>query len=313
MTWLRRMVDLTPPQPSFLGSPVAASIDDASDFGIIGIPYGMPYGPAGLHSDAANAPTALRQRSFRLASHGDKYDWDLGGTMLAGSAAAVVDYGDVTGTLHPEDNRDNGREAVRRLLAHRSIPIILGGDDSVPAIAVAAYEEFGPVNVLQIDAHIDFRDEVKGNREGYSSPMRRIREMPWVNRIVQVGARGTGSAYPHDVEQARAAGTVFVTADEVHEDGIKSVISHIDTSAPWFVTVDIDGLDPSEAPGTSAPLPGGLSYHQVRGVLAHTASRSQLAGIDFVEHFPSLDVRDATSMVIARLIINAIGHTVRRS
>jgi len=305
------MVELTPPQPSFLGSPVAGSIDDASDFGIVGIPYGVPYGPSGLHSDAANAPQALRQRSFRLASHGDKYDWDLGGTMLGGSRASVLDYGDVAGSLQPETNRDNGREAVRRLLTHGSVPIVLGGDDSVPAIALSAYENFGPVNVLQIDAHIDYQDEVNGNREGYSSPMRRIREMPWVDRIVQVGARGTGSARPEDVEDALAAGNIFVTADRVHEEGIESVTRHIDASAPWFITVDIDGLDPSEAPGTSAPLPGGLTYHQVRRIFAHTVSKSRPAGVDFVEHFPSLDVRDATSLVIARLIINLIGHSVR--
>lgn len=291
---------------------MASSVDEVADFGILGIPYGMPYGPSGLHSDAANAPGALRQRSFRLAAHADKYDWDLGGTMLGGTEASVLDYGDVEGTLRPEVNRDRGREAVRRLLAHGTMPIILGGDDSVPAIALSAYERFGPVNVLQVDAHIDFRDEVNGNREGYSSPMRRIREMSWVDRVVQVGARGTGSAYPQDVEEARTAGNLLITADQVHEEGISSVTRHLDTSAPWFVTVDIDGLDPSEAPGTSAPLPGGLRYHQVRRILAHAATRTGLAGIDFVEHFPSLDVRDSTSMVIARLIVNTIGHAVRK-
>lgn len=305
------MVDLVSPQPSFLGFPAASSVDEIADFGILGIPYGVPYGPAGLHSDAANAPGAVRRRSFRLAAHADKYDWDLGGTMLGGTEASVLDYGDVEGTLLPEVNRDTGYEAVRRLLAHRTLPVILGGDDSVPAIALSAYQEFGPVNVLQIDAHIDFRDEVNGNREGYSSPMRRIREMPWVNRIVQVGARGTGSAYPQDVEDARAAGNILITADQVHEEGISSVTRYLDASAPWFVTVDIDGLDPSEAPGTSAPLPGGLRYHQLRRILAHVATGPRLAGIDFVEHFPSLDVRDSTSMVIARLIVNAIGFTAR--
>src|SRR5699024_10834707 len=115
-----------------------------------------------LHSDAANAPSALRQRSIRLATHGDKYDWDLGGTLLEDTSATVVDYGDVTGTLDPGTNRDNGRAAIRGLLACGTMPIILGGDDSIPAIAVSAYREFGPINVLQIDAHIDFRDEVGG-------------------------------------------------------------------------------------------------------------------------------------------------------
>ena len=85
----------------------------------------------------------------------------------------------------------------------RERPLVVGGDDSIPPMVVGAYRDFKRIHLLHIDAHIDFRDEVRGVRDGYSSPIRRIREMPWIDRIVQVGMRGPGSARPQDVADAR--------------------------------------------------------------------------------------------------------------
>jgi arginase family enzyme len=78
-----------------------------------------------------------------------------------------------------------------------------------------------PVWILQIDAHIDWRDEVHGERCGYSSPMRRASEMPHVAGIVQVGLRSVGSARLTDIEAARHYGSRLVTAREVHAQGIE--------------------------------------------------------------------------------------------
>jgi agmatinase len=302
-------------QPSvpFLGFPTQTNLDEISaTFAILGIPYGVPYGPSGLHSDAGNAPNKTRERSFRYGHQANNYDFDLDGTLFGETGATGVDCGNVPGTLDVADNAHRATSAVARLLRRGAIPVVLGGDDSIPALCVKAFEHYGPVNVLQIDAHIDFRDEVNGIRDGYSSTMRRITEMPWVRQVVQVGARGTGSARLADVVDARKAGNILIPAESVHDEGIEIVTRHIKDDLPWFVTVDVDGLDPTIAPGTSAPLPGGLSFHQARGILKHVAQDSRLAGIDFVEYFPSLDVRDTTALTVTRLLTNVMGFAARR-
>jgi agmatinase len=309
---LHHMICNPPPIP-YLGADIQTNLASvAADFAFIGIPYGIPYGPQGLHSDAGNAPKAIRERSARFTRHDGHYDFDLGGTTLGGTGVTWVDCGDVAGSTDVNENARRATDAVGILLSRGAVPIIFGGDDSVPPLCVSAFEHHGPVNVLQIDAHIDFRDVVHGVRGGYSSTIRRIREMPWVHRIVQVGARGTGSARPQDYEDALKAGNIIVPAEQVHDEGISCVTSHFSDDLPWFVTIDIDGLDPTIAPGTGAPLPGGLSFHQARGIFKHLASRCQLAGVDVVEHLPSLDVRDTTSLTITRLLINVMGFAARR-
>lgn len=304
----------TAPNPSFLDAPVCREPDQMSaDFAVLGIPYGVPYHMRGVHSDAANAPAVFRARAQRFARLVEHYDFDLGGTLFGDTGATLVDCGDLPGDpLDLPGNKARATAAVATLLARGATPIVLGGDDSIPPLVVRAFADRGLVNVLQIDAHLDFRDSVDGVTDGYSSPMRRIREMPWVRHIVQVGLRGPGSARPCDVAEARAAGNVLITANEVHERGIDTVLEHLSDDAPWFCTLDVDGLDPTIAPGTSAPLPGGLDYRQLAGIFRELGRRHDFAGIDIVEHFPALDVRDMTSMTLARLLCNLIGSVSRR-
>ena len=111
--------------------------------------------------------------------------------------------------------------------------------------------------MLHVDAHLDFRDEVAGLRDGYSSPIRRLRELPWVRTVVQVGLRDVGSAREDEVTAARAAGNVLVRAEEVHERGVDDLLEFFEPGARVYITVDVDGLDPSCAPGTLWPAPGG--------------------------------------------------------
>ncbi|MGW6659603.1 arginase family protein [Rhodococcus sp. NPDC055024] len=304
------------PTSPFLGSAVIDDIDklDAT-FAVVGIPHGSPYQMSGVHSDAANAPRIFRERvNARFAGHADRHDFDLGGTLFGETNCTLVDVGDVD--ADPRDLHGSSvaaTEVVKSMLQRGTIPIILGGDDSVPIICARAYESENPViNVLQIDAHIDFRDNVNGVKDGYSSPIRRMAEMPWVGQIVQVGSRATGSARGDDVVDARRAGNVIITADEVHRQGAEVVFSAMNADLPWFVTFDVDGLDPTIAPGTSCPLPGGLDFRQASEILNEVGRRFGLAGIDVVEHFPSLDLRDMTSLTLGRLLISLIGNAARK-
>jgi agmatinase len=154
---------------------------------------------------------------------------------------------------------------------------------------------------------------VHGVREGYSSPMRRAAEMPWVKRIVHCGIRGVGSARPDDVRDTLARGNVIVTAKEVREKGVSSVVSLFPQGETYYIAFDCDGVDPAVMPGTSAPLPGGLSFDDAAALLAGLARRGKVAGISFAEYYPSLDINGITALAIVRLIVNLLGvHESRR-
>ena len=110
---------------------------------------------------------------------------------------------------------------------------------------------------MQVDQHIDWRDHVNGVREGYSSPIRRASEMAHVDEIFQIGLRATGSARQEEVEAARAYGAHLVTAYELHELGMESILARIPDGGRYYLTVDLDGMDPSIAPAVAGPCRAG--------------------------------------------------------
>jgi len=288
----------TEPGVSFLGASLETDLTRLdADVAILGVPYGWPYPRPGATAGCAEAPAAVRRRAQRMARFVDHWDFDLDGPMRLGR---MVDAGDVPG--HPSDGPGNSRrtiEAVAAILERGAVPICIGGDDSVPIPILRAYEGRGPITVLQVDAHLDFRDEVDGVREGYSSPMRRASEMAHVERIIHVGLRGVGSARASDVADARAAGNLLVTARELRARGVGWLLEQLPADASVFVSFDCDGLDPSVMPAVSAMAPGGLTYDEASDLLAGIGGR--FTGAVFTEYVPELDVNDVSAFVIARL------------
>jgi len=307
----REMSELT-----FLGLPSVVPdrlVAGSADVAILGIPYGVPYPTPGLTAGCADAPPAVRARSQRLARFADHHDFDLGGPMLVGSPPLrMVDAGDVAGSADDgPGNAARAEAAVEALLGAGAVPIIIGGDDSVPIPVLRAYRDRGPLTVVQIDAHLDFRDEVAGVRDGYSSPMRRASEMPHVERIVQVGLRGVGSARTPDLADARAAGNTLVTARELRERGVAWLVGELPADASVFIVFDLDGLDPSVAPAVSGTSPGGLSYDEGGDLLAGLATRCHLAGAAFTELVPARDLNGVSALVVVRLLMRLLGAVDR--
>jgi agmatinase len=264
-------------------------------FAVIGIPHGIPY-PGRSSAGAAEAPRAIRERSARYGRMLTHHDFDLG---RAPGPLSLADCGDVSAA--------DAAAAVRAILKAGSVPIVLGGDDSTTALALRGFEGGEPFYILQIDAHIDYRDEVDGVRDGYSSPMRRAAEMPWVKRIVHCGTRGVGSARPDDVRDTLARGNTIVTARELKSRGIGRVLDEFPPGARYYIAFDCDGMDPAVMPGTSAPLPGGLVFDEAADLLTGLARRGRIAGINVAEHYPSLDVNGITAVATTRLLVNLMG------
>lgn len=302
---LRSVVGTASPG-TFLGLPAADPAAVEADIAILGVPYGVPYPSTKSGPGCADAPGAIRRRSARMAGFLDHYDFDTGKPMLP-NAGRIVDCGDVPG--EPADglgNADRAETTVRALLDRSVIPVVLGGDDSVPIPVLRAYADHGPLTVLQVDAHLDFRDEVAGVTVGYSSTMRRASEMAHVTRVVQVGLRGVGSARPSDLDDARAAGGLVVTARELRERGVGWVLEQLPEGGAMFLSFDLDGLDPSLCPAVSAPLPGGLSWDEAGDLVSGAATRCRVVGAAFTELVPERDPSGYSALVAARLVIRLL-------
>ena len=296
------------PAIGFLSAPFVPPESVRARFAVLGIPHGVPYSTRNVGASVSDAPRAIRERSARFGRMLAHHDFDLGRALAAEAALPLVDCGDAESD--PYDVRASAAratDAVRKILAAGTMPIVLGGDDSTTALALRAFEGHGPLSVLQIDAHIDYRDEVDDITDGYSSPMRRAAEMPWVKRIVHCGIRGVGSARPEDVRDTLARGNTIVSARELRQAGVERVLAEFPPGERYYVAFDCDGVDPSVMPGTSAPLPGGLSFHEAADLLTGLARRGEVAGINFAEHYPSLDVNGITALAIVRLIVNMLG------
>jgi agmatinase len=301
---------------TFLGLPAAelgALRAGAAEVVIVGAPHGVPYPTPGAAAGCAEAPAAIRERSRRFGRFVDHHDFDLDGPMVpSGARFRVLDAGDVSGAADDgAGNAEMVEAAIRSILEMGAAPVVLGGDDSVPIPVLRGFAERAPLTVLQVDAHLDFRDQVAGVRDGYSSPMRRASEMAHVERIVQVGLRGVGSARSGDVADARAAGNLLVTARELGERGVGWLLEQLPADASIFLSFDLDGLDPAVAPAVSGASPGGLSYQQASDLLRGLGGRCRVAGAAFTELVPSLDPGGISALVVVRLISQLLGAMAR--
>jgi agmatinase len=299
-------MQMTPPDAGFLGAAVVTDLGRIdADVAILGVPFGWPYPRPGATVGCSVAPAAVRRRSQRLGHFRDHWDFDTGAPMAPAGGRRLVDCGDVPGdAVDGAGNAARIEAAVAAVLARGALPVCLGGDDSVPIPILRAFAGRGPLTVVQVDAHLDFRDEVDGVSEGYSSPMRRATEMGHVARVVHVGLRGVGSARAADVDASRAAGNLLVTARELRERGVPWLLDQLASEGPIFLAFDCDGLDPSVFPAVAAPSPGGLDFVEAADLLAGIGPR--LAGAVFTEYVPALDVNELSALVVARLATRLI-------
>ena len=187
----------------------------------------------------------------------------------------------------------------------------IGGDHGVPIPIFRALESVGPITLVHADAHLDWRAEVHGVREGYTNPFRRASEMSWIEGRHQIGLRGQGSARPQDVADARAWGSHLYTADHVIEQGIESVLADIPDGRTYYLSIDADGVDPSVMPAVMAPSPGGLLHHHMRRLIHGLVAKGRLVGMDVVEIAPMHDLNDLTTIAAGRLFMNAIGAAAK--
>ena len=298
---------------SFHDFPIVNDLDNfEADIAIIGIPFGDPYSMGEASNDQSNAPTHIRRFCERALRGLDRFDFDIGGKLLNDQDIKVVDCGDVIGEAKDvSGNHLRSEQAVRKILNAGALPIILGGDHAIPIPVFRAFENHGPITLIQVDAHIDWRDTFHGVTQGLSSVIRRASEMNHINEIYQIGLRSAGSARPEEVEAALNYGANLISDIELQDVGMQEILDRIPDKQNYYLTIDADGVDPTIMPAVAGPAPGGVNYSQMRKLIQGLVKKGKILGMDIVEITPSKDINGITAITAGRFICNLIGSAVR--
>ena len=173
----------------------------------------------------------------------------------------------------------------------------VGGDHSISYPLGRGMEPLGGFDVVHVDAHTDFLDELDGARLTGASQLRRLAELPFVGTVTALGVRNVERS---EIEGMRELGGRWATSLAILERGGEEVVREtVPEAERIYVSIDLDVLDSSIAPGRSLPEPGGLGYRELRAVLAAVARRGRVIGLDLVELNPARDPSGATARVAA--------------
>ena len=276
-----------------------------ADVAILGAPF--DFGTQ-WRSGARFGPRGIREASTLFSfGHGGAYDHEDDITYLPADKVRMVDLGDAD-IIHTdtEQSHANIEFGVRKILAAGALPIVLGGDHSINIPCINAFEGQEPIHIVQIDAHLDFVDERHGVRHGHGNPMRRAAEKPYVTGLSQIG--NVSSTAKEGYDDARAMGSDILSVRQFRKLGVDAVLDRIPEGVRYYVTIDIDGFDPSIAPGTGTPSHGGFLYYEVLELLDGLARRGDVVGMDLVEVAPDYDHSGSTTILAAQILMNAIGR-----
>lgn len=272
---------------------LANSSFEEAEFVLMGVPYD---GTTRFRSGTRKAPMAIRKASHIFEPYLFEHDLDT-------SLVKVHDAGDLDVGSSCEDMFKAVEREASRVVKAGKFPIIMGGERSITYPFVKAYQEVG---VISIDAHLDFRPQ-GGKRFDHASTMRRVADVVGVENVVPFGVRSISK------EELEGELPNYVDAFQIREAGVvnswKRVLNMM-RREQVILSLDMDGIDPGFAPGTSRPEPFGLTGYEVKHCIDMLGDR--MVGFDISEVLPSHDP-GATSALAARMIMEviAIVHTRR--
>jgi N1-aminopropylagmatine ureohydrolase len=242
-----------------------------------------------------NGPHAIIDASRNM----ELFDEEIGGDT---SAIGIHTLDAADADKEPDEMMQHLYEETRRLLDSDKFICMLGGEHSISSPVIRAHHEKYPnLSVLQIDAHADLRDEYDGTKFSHASVMRRVLEFC---PAVQVGIRSLSA------EEAKAIPSlptkVFFAKDIVgHTKWIEEAVAALDSDV--YLTIDVDGFDPSLIPTTGTPEPGGLLWYDVLSLIKTTAQKRRIIGMDVTELSTSPG-NNSPSFLTAKLIYKSLGY-----
>ena len=277
--------------------------DRKTDAVVLGIPYdeGTTFRPG-----TRFGPRAIRDASmfYSYDSHEDRYyDADRQKWVLKGKT--VADAGDVEiEPLSRENNWAAITRAVTSILDAGAIPAVLGGDHSVTDPVIQAFKG-RKFHYVHFDTHADC-DQMFYSDFTHGSPVQHVLENGLAESVTLIGIRGLTNS-PRDIARVQKLGVTVVTARELRKKLVQPD-SDLFKQGDYYISLDIDFFDPSAAPGTGTPEPGGLFFPDFSDVIQMIADRGNIIGFDVVEVSPLFDGRSAiTAHLAARCVIELMG------
>lgn len=271
------------------------------DIALIGIPYD---GGATYRSGPRFGPRHVRDQSAIIRP------WNPVLNIDPFEKWRIGDFGDLSiNPLSIEDTFQRITEQLNDVLKRGARTACVGGDHSILLpILRSIHKHFGPVGLIQFDAHNDTWSGYFGSQHSHGTPVRRaVEEGLLVTKdVVQIGLRG--QVYSRDdFDFGRKHGFTVVTSEEFHRSGVALVRRHLKKLArrPVYITLDIDVVDPAFAPGTGTPQVGGLSSAQIIE-LVRCLRGLNIVGCDLVEVSPPYDTGEITSLLAANLLYELI-------
>jgi len=267
----------------FLG---ATTPYEEADIVIVGLPMDFT---TSWRAGARSGPARIRDVSFALEEYSPDQDRSL-------ASVRVADIGDVSLPLgNVEESLDAIGEVLARIVQDGKIPLVLGGEHLVTLPCASAVRKVhSDLAVIHLDAHADLRQEYAGQRLSHATVLRRVSEVVGMDNLYQIGIR---SGVPEEFQQSgnaphRIRGPI--------PDAVAIALEHIG-KRPYYVTLDIDVVDPAFAPGTGTPEPGGCSSLEILKA-ARLLGQEHLVGFDLVEVAPPWDFSDITSLLAAKIL-----------
>jgi agmatinase len=306
------LLSTTKPSATFFNLPFVEEVGlEGLQVGILGVPYdGGGLQPV-TKSGQSEGPGAVRGTRllvrFNLAEVGF-FDIDERRTLLKG--VRMADCGDVNVTGNASDlNMDRMTEAASQVVQAGAILASVGGDHSISYPLVKAFGSHAPLDVVQIDAHFDFVDELDGSRFTHGSNMRRISELPFVRSISTLGAK---TVFESEFQAAMQYGVKYASPRDVRERGMTDLIEeYVEPGSNVYVTVDLDAMSNYEVLGTTKPEPGGIRYEDYIEAFEAVSARANVVGFDIVELCPPHDPSGVTTDTAAWLLLRFLAAIYR--
>lgn len=280
--------------PTFLDLPVRDNFDDL-DVAMIGVP--MDLGVTN-RSGARFGPRAIRMME-RIGPYNHALD------VVPQSVLRCADVGDVPLRSRFDLNTSIAdiEHYLRQVRAAGVRPIAIGGDHSVSYPILKALGDEGPVGMIHIDAHCDTSGEVEDIKFHHGGPFRHavLDGVLDPERTVQIGIRGSAE---YLWEFSYDSGMTVIHAEEFAAQGVAKVIEtarQVIAGGRYYISIDVDGIDPAFTPGTGTPEVGGLSPREVQALLRGMVGAGTIVGGDVVEVAPEYDANTNTAQVGAQM------------
>ncbi len=265
------------------------------DLAILGIPFdgGTTYRPGARFAPRAIRNASVMNRNVNPIHGGHLYE-----------KLSAIDWGDINcNPLNLKKTFDIIEKDYGTLLKAGVLPIAMGGDHSVMYPILRAmkkkHKRFG---LIQFDAHTDTADQAWGEKFHHGTPVRRLIEEKVLDgkNIFQIGIRGPLTSVDQ-MSWDENEGITHLTMDEYHAHGMRGVLDKLNPDIPYYLSFDIDGIDPAFAPGTGTPVVGGLSSYEALSCVRQLRGL-KFIGFDLMEVAPMYDHAEITTLLASALI-----------